>query len=225
MGKVAVYTWTASDAAAVAALQTTAGAGSLVLNGTLTRGNASRGPIIVSFGTVSRTVSLTSTNNLSAINVTVTGKLMGNIVTQTIAGPNNNTVSTTQFFDTVTSVTVSGIVTAMSVGSGTTGQTQWFPYDIFATHPSLTAQADVTGTVAYSFAATLDDVVTNANPTVFDGIVMPKPAGVATGDYETVMNGATTSQMASISYPIRYCCFIVAATGSIVFSLLQAGIK
>jgi len=70
-------------------------------------------------------VTLTSTGNLSGITVTITGTdIAGNAQTEDIAGPNNTTVTSTKFYDTVTSVAGDGSIgTNMSVGvaAGTTG--------------------------------------------------------------------------------------------------------
>lgn len=110
-----------AGAAVVAALQTTAGAANL----TLTAG-AGVTAAADAFGTtrytldVPRTVSLTSTGNISGVNFTITGyDTHGQVMTQTIAGPNNNTVLTTKAFKSVTRVAVDGAVgTNTSVGTG-----------------------------------------------------------------------------------------------------------
>jgi hypothetical protein len=55
---------------------------------------------------LARCVSLTSVSNLSGINYTVKGyDIYGNPMTQTLAGPNNNTVNTKKAFKWVASVT------------------------------------------------------------------------------------------------------------------------
>ena len=68
---------------------------------------------------VGRAVSLTSVSNLSAINFTITGyDAYGYLQTQTIAGPNNNTVNTTKTFKWIKSVK-SSTTNAGSVSVGT----------------------------------------------------------------------------------------------------------
>ena len=53
-------------------------------------------------------VTLTSSANLSAITVTITGTdHAGRALSEAIAGPNNNTVTTTAYFLTVTSIAIS----------------------------------------------------------------------------------------------------------------------
>lgn len=108
------------QAASIAALQTTAGAASLVL----TAGTGVTAVVDASGTTryqfdIPRCVSLTSAGNISAVNFTVKGyDVYGQPMTQTLAGPNANTVNTTKAFFSVISVTVSAAVgTNTSVGS------------------------------------------------------------------------------------------------------------
>lgn len=205
-----VYSWLAADTVGVANTQTLGAAGSLILDGTLLIASSMR-PYI-SFNGVSRTVSLTSVNNLGGVNFTITGYLNGTLQSETRVGPNNNTVYTTALFDTVTSITTSAAAAAVSAGSGTTGRTHWYDYNYHATVIGFTAQAVVTGTITYSFETTLDDVNTVAAPTVATPI-----AG---------MTAATTTQYAVYNNTMRYCCIhITAATdGALAITFLQQGI-
>lgn len=105
--------------AGLAALQTTAGAG----NFTLTAGTGVTATVDPTGTTryvldVPRAVTLTSAGNISAVTFTITGYCsFGNPMTQTLAGPNANTVATTKAFKSITSVAVSGAVgTNTSVG-------------------------------------------------------------------------------------------------------------
>jgi hypothetical protein len=70
-------------------------------------------------------VTLTSSGDLSARTVTITGTdIVGNAQTENITGPNSTTVTSTKFYDTVTSVAGNASLgSAMSVGNaaGTTG--------------------------------------------------------------------------------------------------------
>lgn len=70
-------------------------------------------------------ITLTSSGNLSGITVTVTGTdIAGNAQTEDLTGPNNSTVTSTKFYNTITAVAGdASIGTAMSVGvaAGTTG--------------------------------------------------------------------------------------------------------
>ena len=67
---------------------------------------------------VPRAVSLTSTANNSGLGVTVNGTdVYGVTMSEKITGPNNTTVNGAKAFKTVTSLTATGIVTALSAGS------------------------------------------------------------------------------------------------------------
>lgn len=210
----AVFIWPAADTQAISATQTLGAAGGLLINGTLAQTLTGGSPYVI-FPGISRTVSLTSVNNLSGVNFTITGTYRGAVQTETRAGPNNNTVFTTALFDSVTSITTSGAATAVSAGSGTTGQTQWYNYNYHAIYPSISAQIIVTGSpnITYSWSFTLDDIQTNASPATFTPVA--------------ALTAATTSQFGALSNPVRFCCIQVTAatTGSLVATFLQQGIN
>lgn len=235
MARPIVITWPALDHAAVSALQTTAGAGSLIINGTLSSSIQGNFPAIASFNNLQRTVSLTSTGNLSAVNFTITGMLEGATVSQTIAGPSNNTVQTTQLFNTVTSVTVDGAVgTNVSVGSGSSGQMPWLKYNYNATVFGLTAAIAVTGTINYSVVATLDEVNINSNPMLFNpnSLLVSQttslvgPFGIQ--DYPYTGTGAPTYDTPIYApLPLNYYTAVInssSAGGSIIATFIQQGI-
>lgn len=108
-----------SGTALLAALQTTAAAGNLVLTA-----GAGVTTFLDPTGVTRyvldtpRRVTLTSAANLSAINFTVYGyDLYNQPMTQTIAGPNANTVATTKTFKSITRVAASAAVgSTVSVG-------------------------------------------------------------------------------------------------------------
>lgn len=118
--------WSPLDTAAICTLQTLGAAGSLTIDGPLSYWPR---PDVrskyASFGNVRRVVSLTSANNLAGVSFTITGYFNGLPVTETRVGPNSNTVETTQIYEIVTSISTNGAVTAVSVGSGSTGQTAY----------------------------------------------------------------------------------------------------
>lgn len=104
----------------IAALQTTAGAANLALAaGTgVTAVVNPQGVTTYQFD-IPRCVSLTSAANISAVNFTIKGfDPYGQPLTQTLAGPNANTVNTLKAFFSVVSVAANGAVgTNTSVGS------------------------------------------------------------------------------------------------------------
>jgi hypothetical protein len=154
----------------LAALQTTAGAGNLTLTaGTGVTAVVVNGQTRYQFD-VPRAVSLTSAANISGVNFTISGyDIYGQPMSQLIAGPNANTVTTLKAFYQVTSIAVSGAVgTNTSAGTsdrfglpiivsdrGYVDRTGWnntlaadagtlTPAD--ATSPATTATGDVRGT-------------------------------------------------------------------------------
>lgn len=113
------YTFPAVDTQAISLIQTLVAAGDLALNGSLVDSTGSE----VSFITngYSRTVSITSVNDLSLATFTVTGTQNGVVITENIAGPNNASVTGAISFDVITSITVDIAVAAVSIGSGLDG--------------------------------------------------------------------------------------------------------
>lgn len=107
----------------VALSQTTGSAGNLTLNGSLVTGG-------VAVFDVARRVAIAATGNLSGITFTVVGTdRSGNPLTATLAGPNNGSVFTAQDFLTVTRVSVSAAVSAVTVGTNGVASTPWFVGD------------------------------------------------------------------------------------------------
>lgn len=222
MARPAVFTWPVADADSVCLLQQTSGAGSFVINGALV--NLAALPYIAVFPGISRVVTLTSAGNISGVNFTIAGTLNGSTVTETRAGPNANTVATTQIYDTVTSVTVNGAVgTDTSLGTGTTGYTHWFNHNYHATVLGCTIAVDITGTINYDFETTLDDVQTNSSPKIFT----PVDGTAGSPGYPADMTGATTDQLAAYNNVARYSRIKInssGADGTLIATFLQQGI-
>ena len=92
----------AASTTSVAAAQTLGGAGDMTLAGTAAT--------FAGTNTVAL-ITLTSSGNISGVNFTITGTdANGAVQSETIAGPNANTVSTTKYFATVTQIAASGAV-------------------------------------------------------------------------------------------------------------------
>ena len=223
----AIYNWIAATPTAIFNsnnIPPVPGQRSFVLNGDLLNPLAPNSPIIL--GKIARVISITSTGDVSAVNFTIMGTYNGLSVSQTLAGPNATTVYTTQFFNTVDSVTFNANVTsATNVGTGnagvspvTWGVTNWFTYDFFAPNSALTIQTKVMATVVnYSLEVTLDDVTTTpeASLTLFNPIA--------------AMTNATTNQIGNINFPIRYARLkfnnTTTSVGSLTATFLQQGLQ
>lgn len=155
-----------NNAAALQAL-TAATAMTLAIGTGTTLGTAPNGSgsSVIMFD-VARAVSLTSTANLSAINVTIVGfDEYGQRMTQTRAGPNNNTVNTLKAFKSVLSVTPDTTsASTMSVGTS----------DVIGLNFCMT---DVVYLMAVKWAATLAQ-----DAGTFVAADTTSPATAATGD-------------------------------------------
>lgn len=155
-------TWPIQDVAAVCALQNLAASGTLLLNGTLADPSI---PNQISFinAKMTRSVSLTSTNDLSATNFVINGFQNGAFVTETLSGPNNNTVYGARYYDIITSVVASTAVTGISVGTGNAG---FFPLlvvnsNVASINYSASVLLPAGSGINYSFFQTLDQVNNN----------------------------------------------------------------
>jgi len=169
MARPKTYNWPAPDDDGICASQTTGAAGALVINGALLDGPATmQGVARVVLPGIQRVVSITSGADVTGVDFTITGtNLRGAAVTETIAGPDSATVETTAEFHTITSVTVDGaLADAATVGTGTTGVTNWFTFDYWVTPFSVSLQAAVTDTINYTVNTTNDDVQTDSTPSV-----------------------------------------------------------
>ena len=104
--------------AVVAALQTTSGTAAMTLT-------TAAGTGAFHATDQAAKVTLTSGGNISGVTITLTGTdIAGNTLTEDIAGPNANTVTSTKFYDTITSVAGDGSIgtnTSIGVAAGTTG--------------------------------------------------------------------------------------------------------
>lgn len=117
-----------------------------------------------------RTVTFTSTSNLSAITFTVLGEdEYGQVVTDVGPGPNNNTATTTNIFYKITSITPSASNAGLlSVGYGDVGSTVFLPVDAWNKNANVTLQLnDIDGT------GTVTNICTTALPLqpIVNGVV------------------------------------------------------
>lgn len=228
MSNPKIFNWPAPSTTAVALGQTLGGAGVLVLNGGLV--NTGQPIPQAVFAGISRTVSLTSTANLSGRNFSIYGTYNGAIISETRTGPNNNTVETTAIFDTVTAVSVDGAVaTNVSVGTGTTGHTHWYKYNYHASVYGFGVQVVVANTINYTFQSTLDDVQTNSSPTAFATINNMSSATTSQIGGNAILNLTETggNYQAFVPIPFNYCRVLInsSTNGSLVATYIQQGIN
>lgn len=130
----------------IALTQTPGGAGNLVLNGAL----ASAGAIPAQ--TLAYKIGLTSAGNDSGQNFTITGTdADGNAQTETLAGPNANTVVSTKYFKSISSIAINGAAgAALTVGTVNTvdsAVTRTYCLDSYSKDTSIAA--DISGTINF----------------------------------------------------------------------------
>ena len=157
--------WPVQDLSAVSALQDVLIPGDLLLNGTLLNPDI---PDQISFirARMIRSVSLTSINDLSLTNFIITGLQNGGYVSETISGPNNNTVYGTKYYDTVTSVVASTAVSGIQAGTGDAGFLPLLEINSIANtiNYSTSVLLPVGSTINYSLFQTLDQINNNFIP-------------------------------------------------------------
>lgn len=200
--------WLPQNKEALCKTQDLTVAGTLVFNGT----NPSS-----ALAGVLRTISLTSDQNLSTVEITCTGTLNGQTVSETLNGPNAKTIETKQIFDALTSISVSDKVTNLSAGTGTTGQTSWVLFDTQRSFPSLSVQVVILdGTAQYSLMGTL------SNPA--QRVEMTQRLFALTNDMKEKEESALVSVM---SFPVHYVCVQILKsdeTTSLDITFLQQGV-
>lgn len=197
----------AGDTDGICAAQQAAGAGNLTLNGALVAG-----------GRVSLTqqqfIGVSSTGNLSGVNFTITGyDLNGAAISETIAGPNNNTVTTSNAFAIITGVAVNGAVgTNVTVGTTGSGASKPVPIDTWQNPVNVTLKLSASGTVDGTVQYTNDDIF-NLNPVDIEWTSDTDLTNVTTG-YET----------ATIVSPITAVRILTnSGTGTLYLTVTQAG--
>lgn len=158
-------------------------------------------------------VTVTSTGNDSTRTYTITGtNAAGVAISETITGPNIATVSTTQYFKTVTGVSVvgGGTVGTVRAGFGTAGVAPPIILDVHG-RPDVSLQVVVSGTVTWTLQQTLDNLWDISNPTWFS-------------HPDANMVAQTVNRQGNYAYiPSAVRLLITSGTGSATLTVLQSG--
>lgn len=108
-------------------------------------------------------ISFESTGNWASITFTITGADPdGNALVVTQAGPNNNTVTTSAYFSSITSITSSGTVaTNVEVGAADALISKTIPLNGYSDYQATTAVMGLSGTIQFDVQQTFDLVMEN----------------------------------------------------------------
>lgn len=155
----------------VAVSQTPAGAGTLTLTGTALD--------------YARQLGIYSASDISNRTFDVVGTYRGQVISETgITGPNNETVETTKYFDSVTSITISGAAAgAVKVGTVDELVSQPVPIDRYRTSHSIGLV--LTGTINVTVQAALENIQTTSLNTItwYDHTTLASQTASASGNY------------------------------------------
>ena len=139
----------------------------------------------------SHQTTLASTANLSGITITVNGTdAEDRVLTEDIAGPNNNTVTLTAYFKTVTSVSAGATLGANTMNVGWTAlcYTPTYPTRVYS-HGSPNMSVNLGGTtVNYTMQETNDNIYVN-NPAQWHNI--PDRDNIAVGTVGEAADGTS----------------------------------
>lgn len=206
--------WPAASTAAIALGQTLAGAGPLLINGSLLlQAMLPYQTVAQMSDAVNRKVTLTSTGALSGINFVISGfDYDKNPVTETLAGPSNNTVISVNNYYQVTSIVASAAVgTSISAGIGLTGVTAWIKGN---TYPAPNSAALYIGVSATTINVTVEG--TPDDPSKVTPQLFP----------HAILAAITSNDSSEWPYGVNYVRFKVNSsdgTGAARFSVIQDG--
>jgi len=111
------------------------------------------------FPNMARSITMSSPDN-NDFDFLISGTdQFGNSINEIMQGPNNNTVTSVNQYNTIVSIySLITDYTNLSIGSGDTGTFQWIKFNTFNINPNITIAAEVVGTIAYSINQTIDSL-------------------------------------------------------------------
>lgn len=202
----------ASDDDGICASQspTTLGGGNLTINGAL----ATAGVATLDTAGNARQVLVTTGSNESAKTLTIYGRLTlgGNIVSETMVGPNATTGTTTNFFVTITQIAYDIPLTGtIYVGTNGVGASPWKPLD-WRPDPFNVGIGTIlsAGAVNWTVQHTFDDIQDpDVKPTAFPHATIAAVSANADGNYAFGCQAMRTK--------------INSGTGTVATRIIQAG--
>lgn len=183
------FSATNSTVGGVAASQTPSGAGAVTINGTL----AVNG--VVTFATP-QIVTIASTSDISNRTFTITGTDKDtNVISQSaITGPNNNTVSSTKYFYSVTGATISGAAAgAITMGTSGLAICKPIPLDMYASQAQVSVAVATVTAGTYKMQYTYDDIQATTWPNGTQNWTDDSNMTGKTSGYATVLTALPTA--------------------------------
>lgn len=189
------YNWPTPVVNGISLFQTLTANIPLLLNGSYVNKTTRTVNFVDDFGIVPR-ITLNSAANLSGINFLITGYQNGVFISETLVGPNANTVTSVNCFDTV----------AQIIPSGTTGSTIQVGVAALGYFPMILLNTAKLNTSSISYA--LNMVAAAANPATYQ-VFLSLKNNLGLGKYDdltSVANGnfAATAAAATASALIQY---------------------
>jgi hypothetical protein len=176
------YNWPTPIANGISISQTTTANTPLLLNGSYV--NKTTGIVnFIDFGIVPR-ITLNSAANLSAINFLITGYQNGVFISETLAGPDANTVTSVNCFDNVVQI----------IPTGTTGSTLQVGVASVGYFPMILLNTAKTNTSSISYA--LNIVAATANPATYQ-VFLSLKNNLGLGKYDDLTSAANGNFAAS----------------------------
>jgi hypothetical protein len=176
------YNWPTPVVNGISLFQTLTANIPMLLNGSYV--NKITGTInFIDFGIVPR-ITLNSAANLSGINFLITGYQNGVFISETLTGPNANTVTSVNCFDTVTQI----------IPTGTTGSTVQVGVASVGYFPMILLNTAKTNTSSISYA--LNIVAATANPATYQ-VFLSLKNNLGLGKYDDLTAAANGNFVAS----------------------------
>jgi len=169
------YNWPAPIANGISLFQTLTANIPLLLNGSYVN-KTTRIVNFIDFGIVPR-ITLNSAANLSAINFLITGYQNGVFISETLTGPNANTVTSVNCFDSVVQI----------IPTGTTGSTIQVGVASVGYFPMILLNTAKTNTSSISYA--LNIVAATANPATYQ-VFLSLKNNLGLGKYDDLTSAA-----------------------------------
>ena len=170
------YNWPAPVANGISLFQGLTANTPLLLNGFYVNKTTKTVNFVDDFGIVPR-ITLNSAANLSGINFLITGYQNGIFISETLAGPNNATVTSVNCFDTLLQI----------IPTGTTGSTVQVGVASVGYFPMILLNTAKTNTSSISYA--LNIVAATANPATYQ-VFLSLKNNLGLGKYDDLTSAA-----------------------------------